>query len=50
MTDHPQPGSDEADPHKQTTPAGVARDLEEEAEESGATTDDTPPARQPPAH
>jgi len=40
MASHPhQPSSDEADPEKQTTPAGVARDLEEEAEESGASTD-----------
>jgi hypothetical protein len=50
MTNDPQPRSDEADPHKQTTPAGVARDLEDEAEEAGATTDDTSPSRQPPAN
>ncbi|HSB86663.1 MAG TPA: hypothetical protein VLD86_10150 [Ilumatobacteraceae bacterium] len=39
MTDHPhQAESDEADPEKQSTPAGVARDLEDEAEESGGMT------------
>lgn len=39
MTAHPhQPGSEEADPEKQTTPAGVARDLEEKAEESDTST------------
>jgi hypothetical protein len=39
MTSHPhQPSSDEADPEKETTPAGVARDLEEKAEELGAST------------
>jgi len=36
MTTHPQPGSDEADPDKESTPAGVAEDLEELAEEMGA--------------
>ena len=37
---HPQqPGSDEADRDKETTPAGIAHDLEEMAEETGATTD-----------
>jgi hypothetical protein len=40
MTDHPhQPESDEADREKETTPIGVARDLEGEAEEQGGTTD-----------
>ena len=41
MTDlHPQqPESDEADPEKQTTPGGIAKDLEEKAEETGATTE-----------
>ena len=35
---HPhQPGSDEADPEKTSTPAGVTRDLEELAEEAGAS-------------
>ena len=49
MTSHPnQPGSDEADPEKQSTPAGVARDLEEEAEETGASTD-PPASEKPPA-
>ena len=36
---HPhQAGSDEADRDKEATPAGVARDLEELADETGATT------------
>ena len=40
MTDHPhQPSSDEADRSKETSPAGVARDLEEKAEEEGAITE-----------
>jgi hypothetical protein len=40
MTDHPnQPGSDEADPEKQSTPAGTVREIEEEAEEAGASTE-----------
>jgi hypothetical protein len=35
---HPhQPGSDEADPEKTSTPAGVTRDLEQRAEDSGAS-------------
>ncbi len=39
MTSQPnQPGSDETDPEKATTPAGVTRDLEEKAEELGAST------------
>ncbi len=39
MTSQPnQPGSDEADPEKETTPAGVTRDLEQKAEELGAST------------
>ena len=39
MTSQPnQPGSDEADPEKETTPAGVTRDLERKADELGATT------------
>lgn len=34
---HPhQPGSDEADPEKQTTPAGVVADLEDEIDEHDA--------------
>jgi len=34
---HPhQPSSDEADPEKETSPAGVARDLEKKAEDLGA--------------
>jgi hypothetical protein len=40
MTAHPhQPESDEADPEKTSSPIGVARDLEAEAEEQGGTTD-----------
>jgi hypothetical protein len=40
MSSHPhQAGSDEADPEKESTPAGVARDLEEKADEVGATTE-----------
>jgi len=38
-TEPNQPASDEADPEKQSTPAGIAEDLEERAEEEGATTD-----------
>jgi hypothetical protein len=34
------PASDDADPEKESTPAGVVGDLEEEADEQGATTDD----------
>jgi hypothetical protein len=52
MSTHPhQAGSDEADPEKQSTPAGVVGDLEEEAEETGATTTPTPPEKEkkPPA-
>jgi len=51
MTSTPhQPRSDEADPEKQTTPAGVVRDLEEEAEETGASTEPSPPTSQQPVH
>lgn len=40
MTEHPQqPESDEADREKESTPAGVAHDLEALADETGATTD-----------
>jgi hypothetical protein len=43
MTSHPhQPGSDEADPEKMSTPAGVVADLEDAAEEQGATTEEPP--------
>jgi hypothetical protein len=50
MTSHPhQASSDEADPEKQSTPAGVAGDLEEEAEEIGASTEPMPPQDEPPA-
>jgi hypothetical protein len=38
--EHPQPSSDEADPGKQSTPGGLTEDLEEEAAETGATTDE----------
>ena len=38
-----QPSSDEADPEKQSTPAGIVEELEEEAEEIGASTDPEPP-------
>jgi hypothetical protein len=37
-SDHPQPGSDEADPDKETSPAGISGELEEKAEELGAST------------
>jgi len=41
--DHPhQPSSDEADREKETTPAGVTGDLEDKAEDVGAST--APPA------
>jgi hypothetical protein len=36
----PLPASDDADPEKESTPAGVAGDLEKEATEAGATTDE----------
>ena len=50
VSTHPnQPSSDEADPDKQSTPAGVVQDLEEEAEEIGASTEPSPPQGQPPA-
>jgi hypothetical protein len=50
MTDHPhQSESDEADPEKQSTPAGVVQDLEEEAEDQGATAEPAKPQDQPPA-
>ena len=41
-TSHPQPGSDEADREKETTPAGIARDLEEKADDMGASTGPAP--------
>jgi hypothetical protein len=50
MTNHPhQSESDEADPEKQSTPAGVVKDLEEEAEEAGASTEPSTPKGQSPA-
>jgi hypothetical protein len=36
-------------PEEQSRPAGVARDLEEKAEETGASTEPSPPREQPPA-
>jgi hypothetical protein len=37
MNTHPhQAGSDEADPEKQSTPAGVVADLEDKADATGA--------------
>jgi hypothetical protein len=48
--DHPhQPESDEADRDKETSPAGVAGDLEEKAEELGATAVPEEPQGQRPA-
>jgi hypothetical protein len=50
MTNHPhQSESDEADPEKQSTPAGVVRDLEKEAEEEGASTEPPTPKEHAPA-
>jgi hypothetical protein len=47
--DHPhQPSSDEADRDKETSPAGVAGDLEEKADELGATTNPRPAGDQIP--
>jgi hypothetical protein len=46
MTDHPhQSSSDEADPEKESTPAGVVVDLEEAAEEAGASTEPKAPQK-----
>ena len=45
QNEHPEPGSDEADREKETTPAGVTGDLEEKAEETGAST--APPEKTP---
>jgi hypothetical protein len=40
MPAHPhQPSSDEADPEKESTPVGIVKDLEEKADDVGATTD-----------
>jgi len=36
-TEPNQPASDEADPEKESTPAGVVEELEELAKEDGAT-------------
>lgn len=44
MDPHPhQAETDEVDPDKQSTPGGFAPDLEDKAEEIGASTDDSPP-------
>ena len=44
MDPHPhQAEADESDPDKQSTPAGFAPDLEDRAEEIGASTDEAPP-------
>jgi hypothetical protein len=46
MTSDPkQPSSDEADPEAQSTPAGLVRNLEDEAEETKSSTESSPPAR-----
>jgi hypothetical protein len=39
-TEPGQPASDDADPQKLSTPAGVASELEEEAAEIGASTEE----------
>jgi len=39
-SDPNEPASDEADPEKQTTPAGQVEELEAQADELGATTDE----------
>ena len=39
-TDPNLPGSDDADPELETTPAGQIRELEEEIAEDGATFDE----------
>jgi len=36
----PEPSSDDADPEEQSTPGGMTEELEEMAEELGATTDE----------
>jgi hypothetical protein len=46
-SDPPQPASGEADPEAQTTPAGVVRDVEARAAETGASTGPPPPTEQP---
>ncbi|MGZ6962157.1 MAG: hypothetical protein ACXVLX_13385 [Ilumatobacteraceae bacterium] len=47
---HPhQASSDEADLEKLGTPAGIVKDLEELAEENGASTDPPPPKGESPA-
>jgi hypothetical protein len=48
MTTHPhQAESNEADPEQQSTPAGFVKDLEDEAEALGASTEPTA-SREPP--
>jgi hypothetical protein len=39
-TEPNQPASDDVDPEKVSTPAGITGELEEEAAETGASTDD----------
>ena len=39
-TDSTLPGSDDADPEKETTPAGQVEEIEEEIAELGATFDE----------
>jgi hypothetical protein len=39
-----QPASDDVDPEKLSTPAGIASELEEEAANTGAPTEDDDPA------
>ena len=44
MTSHPhQASSNDTDPESQSTPAGVVRDLEDKAEEMGASTEPETP-------
>jgi hypothetical protein len=44
MSNHPhQAASDEADPEKQSTPAGVVGDLEDQADATGATVEPDEP-------
>jgi len=39
-TEPNQPASDDADPEKVSTPAGITSDLEDEAADAGASTED----------
>jgi len=50
MPNHPhQASSDEADPEKQSSPAGFVKDLEEEADAIGASTDPSSPPEPTPS-